>query len=238
MHRPPPPTAVLFDVGGVLLAPHPRYLRPVAERFGLTGADERFVEGHYRGVRAMYEHSTELDHWPSYHLAMAEHLGAADAAKVGAALHAAMSGRDEAERWWTYVLPGALDTLRELHRRGVPIGIVSNADGLVAHDLVETALCQVGEGHGVPVAVVVDSAVVGVAKPDPAIFDHAFDALDAHVGTALDRSRVLYVGDTVRNDVRGAAAAGLRPVQLDPLQLHVDCDHDRLGRLDELLDWF
>ena len=36
-----------------------------------------------------------------------------------------------------------------------------------------SGVCQVGPGAGVAVRCVVDSHVVGVAKPDPAIFDHA-----------------------------------------------------------------
>jgi putative hydrolase of the HAD superfamily len=60
------------------------------------------------------------------------------------------------------------------------------------------------------VEVVVDSQVVGVEKPDPTIFSHALDAM------RLDPARCLYVGDSVRNDVRGARAAGLVPVLLDP----------------------
>ena len=36
-------------------------------------------------------------------------------------------------------------------------------------------VCQVGEGEGVPVVIIVDSTIVGVAKPDPAIFSFALD---------------------------------------------------------------
>ena len=58
---------------------------------------------------------------------------------------------------------------------------------------------------------VVDSAVVGVSKPDPAIFGIALDA------SACPRARrVLHVGDSLRYDVAGARAAGLQPVHLDP----------------------
>jgi putative hydrolase of the HAD superfamily len=50
---------------------------------------------------------------------------------------------------------------------------------------------------------VVDSGVVGVEKPDPAIFAYALDALD------LEPAQVWYLGDTVRYDAAGAEAAGL-----------------------------
>ena len=59
--------------------------------------------------------------------------------------------------------------------------------------------------------VIVDSAVVGVAKPDPRIFGFALDAL----GVPADGT-VLHVGDSLRYDVAGALAAGLQPVHMDP----------------------
>ena len=64
---------------------------------------------------------------------------------------------------------------------------------------------------GVRVGVVIDSAVVGVAKPDPAIFSIALDA----IGVPASQT-VLYIGDSLRYDVAGAIAAGLQPVHLDP----------------------
>ncbi|HYH48605.1 MAG TPA: HAD-IA family hydrolase, partial [Acidimicrobiia bacterium] len=65
--------------------------------------------------------------------------------------------------------------------------------------------------------IVIDSDVVGVAKPDPAIFHLALEAC----GVAPER--VLHVGDTVGADVKGALAAGVRPVHLDPYGF---CDDD------------
>ncbi len=68
-----------------------------------------------------------------------------------------------------------------------------------------------GPGPGVRVGVILDSAVVGVAKPDPAIFRIALDALGVPAG-----GTVLHVGDSLRYDVAGALAAGLQPVHMDP----------------------
>ena len=58
--------------------------------------------------------------------------------------------------------------------------------------------------------VVVDSALVGVEKPDPAIFRPALEALDVTAAEAV------YVGDLYEVDVVGAQAAGLEAVLLDP----------------------
>ena len=51
-----------------------------------------------------------------------------------------------------------------------------------------------------------------------------------------DPARTLYVGDTVHADVRGAQAAGMPVVQLDPYDLHADFDHLRLPTVAALAD--
>ena len=77
---------------------------------------------------------------------------------------------------------------------------------------------------------VVDSHVVGVAKPDPAIFGHAVELFDG-----IDRSRIIYVGDSVTIDVEAASAAGLRPVLLDPYDDHVGAPFERIREVGDLL---
>ena len=90
-------------------------------------------------------------------------------------------------------------------------------------------MCQVGDGPHVPVAAIVDSGALGVAKPDPAIFAPALDAL----GT--DPSRTLHVGDSVHYDVRGAEAAGMAAVHFDPRRLCRSADHAHIAALTDLL---
>jgi putative hydrolase of the HAD superfamily len=131
---------------------------------------------------------------------------------------------------WRHVLDDSVSALRALHERGVPIGVVSNATGQIEAVLARTAVCQVGDGPGVPVRVVIDSHVVGVAKPEPGIFDHGLRALPD-----IDRSRVAYVGDSVTMDVHGARNAGLFPVLLDPYDDHAGADFHRVKSLSELL---
>jgi putative hydrolase of the HAD superfamily len=62
----------------------------------------------------------------------------------------------------------------------------------------------------VPVVVVVDSAIAGFEKPDARIFAGALERL------GVPPAQVAHVGDTVYADVRGALAAGIRPLHLDP----------------------
>jgi putative hydrolase of the HAD superfamily len=58
--------------------------------------------------------------------------------------------------------------------------------------------------------VVIDSALVGVEKPDPAIFRAALEAL------GVPAAQALYVGDLYEIDVVGATAAGVPAVLLVP----------------------
>ena len=67
-----------------------------------------------------------------------------------------------------------------------------------------TGLLQVGPGTGIAVAAIVDLGAVGVAKPDPRIFELALEL----AGTTADRA--IHVGDAYQYDVRGARAAGVR----------------------------
>ncbi len=78
---------------------------------------------------------------------------------------------------------------------------------------------------------VIDSHVVGVAKPDPAIFEHA-----AYEFGGIERSRIVYVGDSVTIDVAAATAAGLRPVLLDPYDDHDGAPFERIGEVADLLE--
>ena len=81
------------------------------------------------------------------------------------------------------------------------------------------------------VLVIVDSALLGVAKPDPLIFASALEAL------ALDPEEVAYVGDSVRYDVVAAVQAGFVAVHFDPHGLCTEYDHHHhhVSRLADVL---
>ncbi len=221
--------AVLFDAGGVLVVPDPAALSPILRRFGADPTPEAVVRAHYAGMRAQDAEARdgELDDWDLYriHLVMAAGIAPDQATLAAGAL---------LEVWspyvWRHPLAQSVAALHRLHERGVPMGVVSNASGQIEGTLAAQGVCQVGLGAGVPVSVVVDSEVVGVMKPDPAIFAPAL----ARLGLAADR--VAYVGDSIRNDVRGAEAAGLVPLHLDPHDDHPDASHRRIRSLHDLLD--
>jgi putative hydrolase of the HAD superfamily len=80
------------------------------------------------------------------------------------------------------------------------------------------------------VGAIFDSTVIGVAKPDPRIFEMALDAL------AVPAAHAIHVGDTPGADVDGARAAGVRPVLIDPYDFHSDLDVERVSSLLDVVE--
>jgi len=132
---------------------------------------------------------------------------------------------------WRWPIPASLEALAMLTAIDLPIGVVSNASGQIADVLSRSRVCQAGEGPHIRMRVVVDSHLVGVAKPNPLIFDHALPFFEG-----IDRGRIAYVGDSVTMDVGAARAAGLYPILLDPYDDHPDADFDRIHSLTELVE--
>jgi len=142
------------------------------------------------------------------------------------------SVRDEAPASgdvWTREIDGVRNALRALAALGLQLAVVSNADGTVEQQLRDDGIGQVGPGDGVEFAAVIDSRIVGVHKPDPAIFRLALDAM----GVAPEHT--LHIGDTPAADVVGARAAGIHPVLVDPFDHHADLDCVRVRHLDDLV---
>jgi putative hydrolase of the HAD superfamily len=231
---PPAPEAVLFDVGGVFVVPDPGLCREALVADGHAGAadldDAAFVAAHFAGVAALDAGVSE-GRWLRYDAAYGERLGCVEKGPVGVVRH--LIATRAADDLWSYPLPGAVEGLRRIAEAGVAVAIVSNSDGTVERKLAELGICQVGPGPGVAVAAVVDSAVAGAAKPDPAVFVPALRA----VGVPAERA--WYVGDTVTFDVVGARRAGMWPVLHDPLGLDrpgLDGDVTRVPTIGALAD--
>lgn len=198
--------AVLLDVGGILLLPHPDIVLAALAEHGASGGDAEVRRGHYAGIAAMDRLGRPS--WSSYYTAMARTVGVGDGQLAGAI--AALRSIYDSTDTWTLVTDGAVETLAALRAAGLKIAIVSNSDGTIADRLRASAVCQLGPGPGVSVDVVLDSGVVGVEKPDRRIFDRAVGDL------GVERSKVVHVGDTRYADIVGALGAGIRPLHLDP----------------------
>jgi putative hydrolase of the HAD superfamily len=93
--------------------------------------------------------------------------------------------------------------LESLRRRGLKLGVVSNAFDPPA--LLHRDLAEAGIGERIDYAVF--SSEVGRRKPDASIFVRALQALEVEPPAAL------FVGDRLYEDVRGARDVGMRTVQ-------------------------
>jgi putative hydrolase of the HAD superfamily len=111
--------------------------------------------------------------------------------------------------------PGVREALARLKAAGIRMAVVSNSEGTVEAMLKSVGLAPYLE-------TVVDSWVVGVAKPDPAIFRIALDRL------GVPASAAVMLGDVPAIDVEGARAAGITPILLDPLDLYRQLDVRRV----------
>jgi len=220
--------AILFDAGGVLVLPDPTVLGPLLAPYGADASYERHHRAHYAAMRMQDTEGEVHDDWDAYDRGYVAALGI-DGDDADEAAH--VLGRTRNPLLWRYPIRGVTEALRAVADRGVRIGVVSNADGQIESSLRRFQVCQIGEGHAVPVACVSGSCVVGVSKPDPAIFGFALDILE------LPAERVAYVGDSVRNDIRGASAAGVNALHLDPYDDHPDAAHERIRSLGDLLDF-
>ena len=99
--------------------------------------------------------------------------------------------------------PEAVAALGRLQREGVVLGVISNSNGSVRIALERAGLAPY-------LGFVVDSTVVGIAKPDPRVFK--LGLAEAQVEPA----EAVYVGDSYFVDVVGARAVGMDAVLFDP----------------------
>jgi putative hydrolase of the HAD superfamily len=227
----PPPAAVLLDVGGVFLLPSRSHIRAALQNVDHTVLDDSAIDrAHYLAVR-VFPMDLEGDEflgpfWTDYLDTYARSLDVADEVIPEAIEH--LRNAYVTGALWSQVIDGSVDGLAELVDTGIPVGIVSNSDGTIERRLHQMGILQVGPGDGVEVNFVIDSGAVGVEKPDPRIFDFAFELLDA------PRESVCYVGDTPAFDVVGARRAGLVPMLMDPFGVNADFEADCVHSLGEV----
>jgi putative hydrolase of the HAD superfamily len=193
--------AVLFDAGGTLIhVEGERVCRAAATAFD-AGRFRRAEASAVATLRAFVQErpeSRDAERLPMYLDALLAGLGLAEReARRRAA--GAVAAEHRRANLWSKRAEGAVVTLDSLRRRGYRVAVISNADGRV-RSLLEAA------GLTPHLEFTVDSAEVGIEKPDPRIFHAATDRLN------LPPSACAYVGDIYEIDVLGAERAGLEPV--------------------------
>jgi putative hydrolase of the HAD superfamily len=207
--------AVLFDAGGVLVLPDPTVLAPLLAPYGGDRSIESHRRAHYAAMAAKSRHRADEADWDAYNVTYVEMVGCRPEIRDHAV---EVLDHTRTPFLWRWAIPETLTALAKLSAADVPIGVVSNASGQIERVLRHAEICTTDGGGGVRVRVIVDSHVVGVAKPDPRIFD-----------------RIAYVGDSVTMDVDSATRAGLHPLLLDPYGDHDGAEYETIGSVDQIM---
>lgn len=216
---------VLLDAGGVLVRPN---FERVAEALRAQGVDADAAS--LRKAEALskreldrpgtIQRSTDEERaWVYFDLLLA-HAGIERSSGTDAALLELKTHHDR-ENLWDEVLEGVPEALAAMEQADLRLSVVSNANGTVVRLFERLGFSRFFEE-------VLDSADVGVEKPDPRIFQMALERTGAKV------DETLFVGDIYHVDVVGGRAAGLRVVLVDEGGLHPEADCPRVRSLAEL----
>jgi putative hydrolase of the HAD superfamily len=203
--------AVLFDAGNTLI--HMDYAAIAAElaRHGVTITPEALRRAEWAArVRLDADlfapargASTEtVDTTARYTRYVLEEAGVGDPA-IHEEVMAWRRGYNAPIGLWTVAEREAEAALQLVRERGLVAGVVSNSNGTIRRILESLGLAR----H---LDFVLDSAEVGIEKPDPRFFALAL----ARAGVAPDEAG--YIGDFYSIDVIGARRAGIRAVLMDP----------------------
>jgi putative hydrolase of the HAD superfamily len=94
------------------------------------------------------------------------------------------------------LFPDTMPIIERLQARSIPMGIVSNYGAHLIYTLYKLNIYDYFE-------FVIVSSLVGVAKPEPGIFELAIEK------AGVPPDRILYVGDNVTDDIEGSHNMGI-----------------------------
>jgi HAD superfamily hydrolase (TIGR01509 family) len=195
--------AVLFDFGGTLDSDGVHTLDrfyAIYDALGPEAPSRPRVKEAFYAADALIEHDPAVESWTLGTLvrrlvaAQFDVLGLADRALEERVARAFL---DPCE----VMLGRNRPILASLRARGFRLGIVSNFYGNLQ------AICD-EFGLAGEIDVALDSAVVGLSKPDPRFFTLALERLGAAPGDAV------FVGDSLERDLRPAKGVGMRTIWL------------------------
>jgi putative hydrolase of the HAD superfamily len=107
-----------------------------------------------------------------------------------------------------FPMPGARETLEVLRKRGLRLGLISNAQfftPLLFRDFFDDSPEELGFDPGL----LIYSFEIGEAKPSPALFAPALERLSS---LGISPESCVYVGNDMLNDIYGAARSGFKTV--------------------------
>lgn len=226
-----PIRAVIFDLYGTLVPefPHEEFYASIDHMATAVGADEAAFRAAWNKTVAERQTGvyTTMD---ENVLAICREIGLPE--PTASAVTESLKRRADMYERWFRPREGAVETLTELRARGSRLALIS----MCAPDT--PPMWQASAFAGL-VDVEVFSSVVGLRKPDPAIYRYACDAL------GVEPQDCLYCGDGAYRELTGAQASGMTAVEIrDPAVdvttlLHLEGDDwtgAQIADLRELLD--
>lgn len=219
--------AILFDAGNTLVWLDHEFILALLAEHGVQTTSEALLAAEYAAKRVLDERvrageaDDDAKRGRVFFAEVFREVGVP--AEVFPEVAGRLWERHRASNLWGNVREGTAAALEELRRRGFRLGVISNADGRV-EALLETV------GLRPYFDFVIDSAVVGIEKPDAAIFRMGCERLGVEPGDAA------YVGDIYEVDVVGARAVGMRTFLVDPLSRWEELDCERITGIPELLE--
>lgn len=196
--------AVLFDLGGTLIktAPVPEIIRRILINHGIERSIREISKAHSETERQLsYENYAVLsdEYWIRWNMIILKKL------KIHRNLEDL--ARAIAEEWWDYadieLYPDVKETLDHLKKAGLKLGVVTNG----FESDVRAILPRVGLTSFFDVIVTID--MVGKLKPNKEIFLQALNKLK------VDPEEVLFIGDILEIDYKGARRVGMNAVLID-----------------------
>jgi putative hydrolase of the HAD superfamily len=224
--------AVVFDAGGTLVRLDFEWMSAIAREYGYRVDPAALRRAEVRG-RRRYDATRHDGGGPSPPLGGAGDIRAyfggmlmavGIPSSVIGTLVVRYLARERQSGLWSRPNEGARAAIDWVVAKGLRRAVVSNSDGRA-----DWHLRHSGVRSGLEF--VVDSALVGVEKPDPRIFEIALEQL------GLSAGRALYVGDIRSVDEVGARAAGMHFVLLDPEGDYAGPGTPHVRSIDALPEW-
>ncbi len=218
--------AVLFDLGGTLVKGQP--VSEVTGKILKAQGIERSTE-EIEQARTAAEKNVDIGELPILGEAFWHKWNGHVLNNLGIRDNVPFLAERIAKLWWQYsdveLYPDARETLRLLRQGGLKIGLVTN--GLESD--VREILSKVGLTGFFDVEIASDT--VGKIKPCKEMFLHAITKL------GIQPQEVIFVGDSVEHDYRGAKKCGLKALLIDRDDSVKEEDVEKIGSLTELLEY-
>ena len=226
-HEQPPIQSIFFDIGDTLLFDDPPLRERLAQAAQTVGPplDSTRLTAAFRAGEeyavTRYVAGIPWDEQDSLRETIARVWTALDLLPLDDEKWTLFATAFQSVPFTRSVTPQALDLLQNLRERGFTVGAISDWETTLPDLLAELGVLPYLDALAV-------SAIVGVTKPSPILFQDALQQANVPPETSL------HVGDWYELDVAGARAAGMQTLLFDHQNRRPDADCPRVTTFDAL----